>query len=980
MPAQLQYPSTTSLSAPIKPGTKGKYLPPSEVVKSARPESIAHALIQLAERGSWEKLDGFLSQLSQLTETRGAVLMRALNVAPPSRSNRLLPYLIYHGAPVELVQRAMMLGALPSGEVNVRESESALPMKVTNLHVAVLRDRFDIANLLIREGHRSTALNARGETAPEHYARISPCLDLRSDATAPKIGSLVRKSLAEGIPPEHLSRLINTLCSRRAWAAAETVIEECILGPARTPETRIPRFSISEIAWNAAERRAPLSLFAALRELIHSKHVAGELAAPPDVNAAFLLPNLLPPRPDKLHLSATWNGFERRLAILETAAEFAHPDFIAGILNSSYSPFLPERLNDELIVLGIEEPPKLTGIWSLTHALVGNAAPLALFERVLTLRPDLGLSALIQDNGEIICDGTQLHLACSLRLEGHIELLLRSGAPVDVVNGSGAIPLHTYLGACQGVLGLDQISVVAAFLRAGSPLENRTTEGLELERQPIMGIPLKRFMALVEEYGTRLEDGTIQSGPPPVIQRFLIEEGGKLVEVDEMRVRSIVLGRIAGSSIRRTPVLKHDDMPLEDLLYIDAFRSAIETLHRSLSLTGDLSRPPEGRLPLESTGPNSSDEQEHEETDEDPNWLEFPDFDLSRSDESPLDSPSPTYDFGSDEPELEETAHDFEEIADEASVIATSPESESRSANKPAMTFEEIVAKALDGDERTTDRIELAESNQGFDGEPPVLSDDDADPSKAATTKSVASVFESFEDVAYATSANRQSYIDVAVQFLREGSPHETYLMLEAIKEVTASSQTLLNATTRALRTLLFRAPPGTAQYLGALLDQSGYHRPSGFHPYMAEYMCLLNHPFDARKDAETIGGLSLGISSVARLARFGSMRGDLLHEYGRIGALNFSFPFWRFDAQPITLSADSTTLFELAGMGRRHHSSTEQWENPVTKKSEHLWGPIFTVAPGDDFHRSFDQDEAKRLGYAPLSISTSVIFRRQEV
>jgi len=981
MPAQLQL-STTSLRPPILPGTNRKYLPPSEVVKTARPESIAHALVQLAERGAWAKLDGFLSQLDQLSETRGAVLMRALNVVPPSRAHKLLPYLIYHGAPADLIQRAILLGALPSGDVSLREFRSALPITVTNLHFAVLKDRFDVANLLLREGHRSTALNAKGETAPEHYARIAPCFDLRSDATAPKIGSLVRKSLAEGIPPEHISRLINTLCRRRAWAAAETVIEECTLGPARTPETRIPRFSISKIAWTSAVRRAPPSLFAALKELNRSEHVAGELIAPPEASSTFLLDRFPPLRTDKLVGSATWNALERRLTILETAAEFTHSDFIAGILNASYTPFLPERLNDELIVLGIEEPPKLSGIWSLTHALVGNVAPLPLMERVLRLRPDLGLHALIQDNGEIICDGTPLHLACSLRLEGHIELLLRSGAPVEEINTSGEIPLHTFLGACQAALGLNQISIVAAFLRAGSPLENRTVEGLELERQPIMGIPLKRFMALVEEYSARLVDGTIQPGPPPVIQRFLIEENGKLVEVDEIRVRSIVLGRIEGSSIKRSPVLKLGEMPLNDLLRIDAFRSAIETLHRSLALSGGLSPSPEDLLPFEKPGPVSSAEKEQEVTDDDPKWLEFPDFDLSGSDESPFDSPSSTEYFGSDESDLEETVEDFEEITDEASAIATSPESESPSANKPAMTFDEIVVEALEGDERAHDHIELAESDQEIDGELSVLADDDdAAGSKAAAIKSTGSTLESFvEEVAYTANADRQSYIDAAAQFLREGSPHETYLMLEAIKEVTASSPTLLNATTRALRTLLFRAPPGTAQFLGALLDRSGYHRPSGFHPYMAEYMCLLNHPFDERKDPGTIGGLSLGISSVARLARFGSMRGDLLYEYGRIGALNFSFPFWRFDAQPITLSADPTTLFERAGMGRRHHSATEQWENPITKKSEHLWGPIFTVAPGDDFHRSFDQREAKRLGYAPLSISTSVVFRRAGV
>src|SRR6185295_19048893 len=112
------------------------------------------------------------------------------------------------------------------------------------------------------------------------------------------------------------------------------------------------------------------------------------------------------------------------------------------------------------------------------------------------------------------------------------------------------------------------------------------------------------FMALVEEYGARLVDGTIQEGPPPVIQRFLIEEDGKLVEVDEIRVRSIVLGRIEGSSIKRSPGYKLGDMPLDDLLRIDAFRSAIETLHRSLALSGGLSPSPEDLLPFEKPGPD----------------------------------------------------------------------------------------------------------------------------------------------------------------------------------------------------------------------------------------------------------------------------------------------------------------------------------------------------------------------------------------
>ena len=189
--------------------------------------------------------------------------------------------------------------------------------------------------------------------------------------------------------------------------------------------------------------------------------------------------------------------------------------------------------------------------------------------------------------------------------------------------------------------------------------------------------------------------------------------------------------------------------------------------------------------------------------------------------------------FGPDESDLEETVEDRDEITDEEPAIAASPESESSSANKPATTFEEIVAKALDGDERVHDHIELAESVQEIDGELSVLADDDdAAGSKAAAIESAGSTFESFiEEVAYATNADRQSYIDAAAQFLREGSPHETYLMLEAIKEVTASSPTLLNATTRALRTLLFRCRPAPPNSWGpcsidpAITGRAGFIR-----------------------------------------------------------------------------------------------------------------------------------------------------------
>ena len=199
----------------------------------------------------------------------------------------------------------------------------------------------------------------------------------------------------------------------------------------------------------------------------------------------------------------------------------------------------------------------------------------------MKLGPDLGLNALIQDNDEILCDGTPLHLACTLKAKACIDLLLTSGAPVKALNSVGEIPLHTFVNACRGEVGLSDIAIVAAFLRSGSPVQGTTTDGLELDRERIMGIPLGRLIALVDEYGAGLADGTIRPGPPPVIHRFLIEENGKLAEVDEMRLRSIVLGRLEGDSSKRSSVLAPESLPLAALLQIDVIRNAIEILHRA---------------------------------------------------------------------------------------------------------------------------------------------------------------------------------------------------------------------------------------------------------------------------------------------------------------------------------------------------------------------------------------------------------------
>src|SRR5215510_13572768 len=78
----------------------------------ARSESIAETIVQFSAARDWERLGSFLAQLEEVSQTRGAILMRALNVPAPRRVHTVLPYLINHGAPAELISRVIALGAL----------------------------------------------------------------------------------------------------------------------------------------------------------------------------------------------------------------------------------------------------------------------------------------------------------------------------------------------------------------------------------------------------------------------------------------------------------------------------------------------------------------------------------------------------------------------------------------------------------------------------------------------------------------------------------------------------------------------------------------------------------------------------------------------------------------------------------------------------------------------------------------------------
>src|SRR4029078_7369894 len=115
------------------------------------------------------------------------------------------------------------------------------------------------------------------------FARLARRADLRNEEVILKIGSLVRRMLSIGIDSLQLVRLIDLLCERNAWTAAETVIDECTLGPRRVTESRIPRGLLSPVAWKVALQGSPPSLLGALRALHRADQLSGNWTVPPNV-------------------------------------------------------------------------------------------------------------------------------------------------------------------------------------------------------------------------------------------------------------------------------------------------------------------------------------------------------------------------------------------------------------------------------------------------------------------------------------------------------------------------------------------------------------------------------------------------------------------------------------------------------------------------------------------------------------------------
>lgn len=982
-------------------------------------DALTYRLDALVRQGKWTEFSDLLTAVDNNPEFRGAPLMKALNV-PLAGRHRLFPLMIFRGASAELLERTIELGAIPTVEVMFRDPRSPEMIPIFALHLALLMERTDVVALLLKHRHRTSVLNGVHETACEQYARLARTANLHTEECALRLGSLVRRELHEGIGVGHIVGLIRTLCTRKAWIGAEMVTDALLDGPERPPGDRVFRGELSEITWDALIRHAPDTLVHSLSQLRSSELCEGAPAAPRNASRSFLIDHLPGAGTSELINESTWLALQEKLELLERALPFVGRSFVSTLLNASYNALAKFEPGNELVDLGLESPPSFHGVWTLVHAMVYNGAPLALIETAISLGSDLSLQAVIQDNDEALVDGTPLHAACRLKRNDLIEPLIRLGAPLNALNKNNETPLLTFFQAYNGNIDLSQIPLLAAFISAGAPLENVSRSKAKLDRMKVGALSLGRALELVTQYGEESVHPPVIIHEPVIEKFYPILEKGKIVEAPESKIHRLVLEQLEERfGVRRHHITTavFDKLSLKDALAESGTRKVIEALHTALHPVPP-TRPPaeEAPPPTASEEPAYSDSRwsepdadfdqledsaaEEAESD-DSRWLDLPDFSDQHSDTAYGGDGLQDQDEDSDW--LDGSAIEVEELPP----LFRSGNDRSVEAESSPSSDEDDLLNAEPADvtrtplpDRSKSFDEIMEETLFFesDEEDLVLEEDESDDTdllelevesaaesmltslglgftSASTTVAASLLAEYFGSVG-GSYRRGNSYSAAIYRFLQEGSPHEAYILLEAMNEVNAQKLSPLHATTRALRTLLFRSPPGLASFLGYQLDSSAVGRnPEGYHPYLAEYLCLLNHPRDSKKDAATIGGLTMGISSIARLMHYGQMNGHLAGVLGRIGSLNFSFPFWRWDA--VSFGPRAETLLEMGGFTRFRHPATEYWINPETGKKEHLLGPAFVIEPDDRFHGNFDNVTAIRLGYASLDRKTTIVLRR---
>lgn len=161
------------------------------------------------------------------------------------------------------------------------------------------------------------------------------------------------------------------------------------------------------------------------------------------------------------------------------------------------------------------------------------------------------------------------------------------------------------------------------------------------------------------------------------------------------------------------------------------------------------------------------------------------------------------------------------------------------------------------------------------------------------------------QDLFDASASRRMKYIaDEAHRLVASsGSLRAGCLYLQVAEETARFGNRGTGAAMTELLPLLFSQEPGRIEKLLGAIEASmdGLRPPADYHPNEAEFLALLRHPHDRQLDRlGPAGQLTRVLTSIPYW--YGSdeklvMNTEVAHNWGRIGALNFSFARWKYDA-----------------------------------------------------------------------------------
>lgn len=966
---------------------------------------IQDVLISTVVQKRWSIFESFLTQLENHPRVRGAPLMRALNTPRQGSDIPLLGVMVCYGAPQALIERVIDLGAVTTFRCTLYEPSGGQVSGCSLTHLAVLKGRHDLLSIVPQHSKGGGLENSRGECPLRQFARIAPDRAFATDEGVKALGLGARRYLSAGGAGAELEKAVSMFLSRKMWGAAELVIDTWAGLEGLSEESKIQRSKLATWAVYGVTECAPLSLFDSLREAALGDNSRGELP-----ESAFLQGDLLHKYiPETVRGSSVvvhdWSAFEARLVRLAACQGIVSSTSIGRCINSVKELPYGTNADPELVALGLAEGYRQPYPMSILQHMVYGAAPAHLLKVACKLGADLTYQAWVSFSGTTIVDGTAFHIAIRKGDMERMKVLAESGYPFHQINRRGESELHYLFSLNQGDLPLKKLPLLLAVLEAGaSKIESLGLPRGVRETLTVHRYSLNKLLALVETYedeGTELPKKT--GYVPPTFE--VADAFGNITIVDEVELIHAFEGMyrdVFGKTFFRERAFSEKVQERRETLESLEAKEIVRQLYAVLHAARDAK--------LSDHEPSQTDSDEFHDASSDHDSVEYFDdealADGGLDPEGPEseyltfpDLSGPEFGFTYDDPMLQD--NDGGDSYDEIDIIGDSYDAEAiggdatlkdeaKSAEKGAPSElpvaegeakAELVSPAL-FEESLLEKLGLSEEEVAEILADAPESAEELDPTTALIEAGVAplvTIGGVSEPLGYALSPEA-AFRDTVERCFRDGEIYEGYLLMKALGEIGAREPTKLSAISRSLRSLLYRFHPQVANHLGYTLDRMGA-RPNGYHPYMAEFLCLLHNPLDKRKDPQSIGGLTMGISSASRLFRYGAVTSDLVDAWGQIGTWNFSFPVFRFDAQAVALSPDGSgggiSLMEMAGMERVSNPVDEFWINPKTKMQEHLLGALFYVAPGTRFHNGFKYDQARTLGLAPLGRDTVGIFRR---